>query len=323
MVKFAVTGGAGFLGAYLTNFLASLPNCKVAVLDNLLSGKMENLLNKEGTVEFVSGDIRDPIVVDTIMNNTDVCIHLAGITFIPKTAEEVMKCYNVALNGLLTVLDSARKFNVKKFIFGSSHVVYGSLAKKIRSETDVPFPNNAYGYSKLIGEWICHEFVARTDLNITCLRFFSVYGPKESINKKGASVVTHFITKALNNEKFPVYGSLSASRDFIYISDAIQAIVCAIRKNEKFNVYNVGSGKSVSIEELINLINSELGKKIGYTIMPSQNDLEHSEADIKKIKEIGYMPKVSFEEGIRSTLEWNEDEFTAKVTDPSNLLKLK
>jgi len=303
--KVLVTGGAGFIGRHLVDRLVREGH-PVRIIDNLSSGKLENIQQHIDTnkVEFIKGDIRDTALVKKSVDGVGFVVHLAAIISVPFSVENPDLTFDVNIQGTHNLLVAATEKNVEKFVFISSCAVYGDPESKPVTEKTKTSPISPYAESKLIAERYCLSYNQSNQLKTVVLRFFNVYGPRQSMNAY-SGVITIFINKVKQKQPLIIYGDGSQTRDFVNVRDIVDAILVAM-KNQKAEgeIFNIGSGKSTSINELAKTV-LELGNvdlEIKYE-KHRAGDIEHSLADITKAKKLlGYEPKVSLRDGLRELI---------------------
>ncbi len=320
--RYLVTGGAGFIGSHIVEKLLKEGHF-VRVLDNFSSGKLSNLsfanqrLSKNrdcprslGTVpvfELVKGDIRDYKVCEKSCKGIDYVIHQAALRSVPKSLVDPYSYNDVNINGTLNMLRAACKAKAKRFVFASSSSVYGDTDKFPEKESELPLLISPYALSKLAGEYYCRIFSEIYNLETVSLRYFNVFGPRQALDDEYAVVIPKFITCILNNQKPPIFGNGRQSRDFTYVDNIVLAnLLAAGTPKIKCEVFNVANGKDNTVLDLTRLINKILGKKIKPEFLPKRpGDVFKTLADISQIKKkLGFKPLVSFEEGLRRTIEY-------------------
>jgi UDP-glucuronate 4-epimerase len=308
--KFLITGAAGFIGSHLCEKLSGDGHIVVG-LDNFdpfydRKTKESNIksLLKSNKFKLIEGDIRNSDCVGSICKNgIDVIIHLAAKAGVRPSIEDPVGYADTNINGTLVMLESAKKFNIKKFIFASSSSVYGNNKKVPFSETDnVDFPISPYAATKKAGELICHTYHHLYQMNITCLRFFTVYGPRQR-----PDLAIHKFARLIKQGKpIPMFGDGSMMRDFTYIDDIIDGTVAAIEKCKGFEIYNLGESRPIRLDGLIKEIEKALGKKAIIERLALQpGDVEKTFADVTKAKErLGYNPNTDITIGLEKFAEW-------------------
>ncbi|MBN1803873.1 MAG: GDP-mannose 4,6-dehydratase [Sedimentisphaerales bacterium] len=308
--KVLVTGAAGFIGSYLCERLIS-NNHVVIGLDNFdpfydrktKESNIKNLLGATG-FELIEGDIRDADGVRSICSGgVDVIVHLAAKAGVRPSIEDPVGYADTNINGTMVMLDAAKEFGVKKFIFASSSSVYGNNRKVPFSEDDnVDFPISPYAMTKKACELICHTYYHLYKINISCLRFFTVYGPRQR-----PDLAIHKFTRLIEqNKPIPVFGDGSMMRDFTYIDDIIDGVMASIEKCAGFEIYNLGESRPVRLDNLIEEIEKALGKKAIVERLPLQpGDVEKTFADVGKAKrELGYNPEIEISVGLEKFVKW-------------------
>ena len=315
MSKFLVTGGAGFIGSNIAEFLVKKGHA-VRILDNFCSGTWDNLdfakgLSKE-KFEVLEGDIRDKAMCDKACAGVDYVLHQAALRSVPKSMVDPESYNDVNISGTLNMLQAAAKHKVKRFVMASSSSVYGDTDLFPEVETQYPVLISPYALSKLAGEYYCRIFSEHFGLETVGLRYFNVYGPKQALDDEYAVVVPKFIHCILNNEQPPIFGTGKQSRDFTFIDNVVQAnYLSAITPGIKHEVFNVANGESNTVLHLVEVINKILGKNIQPKLLPVRaGDVFKTEADIEKIKtKLNYKPSVTFEEGIRRSIGYFKIKF--------------
>ncbi len=295
-----VTGGCGFIGSHLVDKLLS-ENCEVIVVD--ISGDTKNLnqhkANKKLSIH--KKDINDDL--SKLFENVDVVFHLAAIPLVQYSIKEPVKTHLVNATGTLNLLELSRKCNVKKFIFSSSCAVYGDSPTP-QKETDQPNPLSPYGLQKQVSEQYCKLFSQIYRLDTVSLRYFNVYGPRQDATKEYSCVVPKFITLVNQGKSPTIFGDGTHTRDYVFVKDVVEANWLASRKKENLNgeVFNIGSGKNTSVNQLAKLIIGN--KKIKSTYIDPVIELKDSRADTTKTKLLGWKPKYGFEDGLKETMEF-------------------
>ena len=303
---YLVTGGAGFIGSHIVQKLAAMGE-RVRVLDNLSFGKEENLRGLEDKVELLRGDLLDQGMVRKAIEGVEVVFHQAALRSVPFSVENPSLVNRVNVEGTVNVLVAARDAGVKRVVYASSSSVYGSNIELPKSEQQLPSPISPYAVSKLAGEYYCRVFSELYGLETVSLRYFNVYGPRQDPASQYAAVVPRFIHWALQGKPLEVHGDGLQSRDFTYIDNVVSANLLAARCREGIGKpFNVGQGDAHSLLDLIGLIRKILGMELQLLHATSRaGDVRHTLADISQAKRcLGYLPKVSFEEGIARTVEY-------------------
>jgi UDP-glucose 4-epimerase len=300
-----VTGGAGFIGSHLVDQLVN-SGYNVRVLDDLSTGKLSNIQDhlSNGKVDFVEGDIKDLETVKKCVHGVDAVLHLAAVTSVPFSVKNPAITYETNVAGTLNLLVSLAKEKVGKFVFISSCAVYGEPQYLPVDENHPTNPISPYAETKLIGEHYCLGFNENKLLKAVALRFFNVYGLKQGLNDY-SGVITRFIDRIKQGLSLIVYGDGSQTRDFVHVSNIVEAIQCSLEKESaEGQVFNIGSGKPTSIDELANTILSLAGSNLGVVHEASRpGDIKHSYADASKAtKLLDYSPKMTLSDGLREIL---------------------
>jgi UDP-glucuronate 4-epimerase len=306
-----VTGAAGFIGSHVCEHFIRLGNFVIGV-DNFddfypIKFKALNLaeVKKSNQFKFYKADIRDDRALDEIFSNVEVeiVIHLAAKAGVRPSIEFIGEYYDVNVNGTISLLEAMRKNNVKKMLFASSSSIYGNNIKVPFSETDsVDNPISPYASTKKSGELLCNVYNHLYNFDITCLRFFTVYGPRQR-----PDLAIHKFTKLIDEGKsIPFYGDGSTSRDYTYIDDIVDGINCAINHINGYQLFNLGESNVITLNHLVKTIENALNKNAILNKQPMQpGDVIKTYADISKAKsEIGYNPKLDFETGIKEFVKW-------------------
>ena len=311
VMNILVTGAAGFIGSHTCEHFIN-KNHHVIGIDNFddfypVNFKKSNLhqLFENPEFQFYETDIRDKKSLDSIFatNKIDVVIHLAAKAGVRPSIENISEYYNVNVNGTISLLESMRIHNVTQLLFASSSSIYGNNQKVPFSESDrVDNPISPYASTKKSGELLCHVYSHLYKFDITCLRFFTVYGPGQR-----PDLAIHKFTRLIDEGKpIPFYGDGSTSRDYTYIADIVNGISCALDHLQGYRIYNLGESNVIDLKALVQTIENAMGKKAILNQLPLQEgDVNITYADISKAKtELGYHPKFDFETGIREFINW-------------------
>jgi UDP-glucose 4-epimerase len=304
-LKVLVTGGAGFIGSHVVDRLVT-EGYEVRVLDNLSTGSLDNIKGhlSSGKVELIKGDIRDAAIVKQSLDNVSFVIHMAALVSVPLSLENPNLTFDINLLGTLNLLRSSIKKSIDKFVFISSCAVCGdphSLPVTEKTPTD---PISPYADSKLIGERYCLGFSERQLLRSVVLRFFNVYGPRQTMNDY-SGVITRFLERCDQKLPLTIYGDGSQTRDFINVRDVAMAVFTSMKSKVEGEVFNIGSGKPTTINELAKTIIELTGANIGIRYEKSRaGDIKNSYADISKAKNLlGYEPKGSLRNGLQTLIK--------------------
>ena len=313
MKKLLVTGGAGFIGSHLVDRLLATEVEHVSVVDDFNSFydpsiKRDNIREhlKDSRYHIREVDIRDRDALAEVFKakNFDCVVHLAARAGVRPSLAEPQLYTETNVNGTLNLLELAREHNVKQFVFGSSSSVYGINAKVPFSEDDpIRQPISPYAATKGAGELLCHTYSHLYGMRCICLRFFTVYGPRQR-----PDLAIHKFAKLINQPKpIPVFGDGTTRRDYTYVDDIIDGVMAAINYDRSdYEVINLGESRTVELNELISLLEKELDSHANIDRQPPQpGDVPQTFADISKARELlGYQPKTQIEEGLRRFVEW-------------------
>jgi UDP-glucose 4-epimerase len=297
--KFVITGGAGFIGSNLAEYLSK--DNDVLVIDDLSTGKMENLAGLD--VAFLKGSLTDLPRLKEAFAGAACVFHQAAIASVKKSVEDPA-CTNAAgIDGTLNVLIAARDAGVRRVVQASSAAVYGSSLELPKKEDMPPEPMSPYAVSKLAAEHYARVFQELYGLKTVSLRYFNVFGPKQDPSSEYSGVISRFISALLNDEQPVIYGDGEQTRDFVYVNDVVFANILASRALP--GVYNIACAKSISLNTLVKVIGKILAKEVRPRIESARaGDIKHSLADISRAKGMGYFPKYDLEEALLETIEW-------------------
>jgi len=310
-MRYLVTGGAGFIGSHIVDRLLKEDHF-VRVIDNFSSGSEKNLefALKQKNFELIKADIRDYNSCQKAVESMDYVLHQAALRSVPKSMKDPYSYNEVNINGTLNLLRAALEKKIKRFVFASSSSVYGDTNVFPEKENFLPLLISPYALSKLTGEYYCRIFSINYGLETVSLRYFNVFGPRQSLDDEYAVVIPKFITEMLNDRQPPIYGNGKQSRDFTYIDNVVEAnILSATVPNLKCEVFNVANGKDHTILELVKILNQIMGKSIKPIFQePRAGDVFKTCADISKIKRrLGFKLLVDFESGLKITTQWFKD----------------
>jgi nucleoside-diphosphate-sugar epimerase len=306
MDKFLVTGGAGFIGSNITRKLVE-QDCFVRVVDNLLTGKKSNLTDCLDKIEFIEADMGDPDVAARSVKDIDVVLHQGALPSVPKSVDNPAATNRHCVDATLTMLIAARDAKVKRFVYAASSSAYGDTPTLPKVETMLAQPLSPYAAAKLAGEHYCSAFFQCYDLETISLRYFNVFGPYQDPTSQYAAAIPAFVTAILRIKRPTIFGDGEQSRDFTYVDNVVQAnLLAASAKKTDGCVINIACGDSVTVNEIIELINKIVGKKIKPVhTAPRPGDVKHSLADISLArKTIGYKTIVPFKPGLEKAIDW-------------------
>src|SRR5215471_6884917 len=306
MAVYVVTGGGGFIGSHIIENLVRQRNT-VKVIDNFSTGKRENIDAFKNDVEIIDADLADAKNLAQIIKGADYVIHQAAIPSVPKSIINPVKSHHANVNGTLNILIAARDAGVKRVVYASSSSLYGDSPTLPKHEGMMPNPLSPYGAQKLFAEMYCQVFTKAYKLETVSLRYFNVFGPRQDATSQYSGVLALFIPAVLEGHRPTIYGDGEQSRDFTYVKNVVEAnlLACEV-PGVAGQVFNVACGERITVNSMLHQINAILNKTIEPVYAETRaGDIKHSQADITRAKEhLGYEPKVSFEEGLRRTIQW-------------------
>jgi UDP-glucose 4-epimerase len=306
MEKFLVTGGAGFIGSNICRRLVS-QGCFVRVVDNLLTGKKSNLAGIIDKIDFIEADMGDEKVARTVMKDIDVVLHQGALPSVPKSVDDPAATHRHCLDATFTLLLAARDAGIKRFVYASSSAAYGDTPTLPKVETMQPAPLSPYAAAKLAGEYYAKVFYNVFGLETISLRYFNIFGPYQDPTSQYAAAIPAFVTAILKDEQPTVFGDGEQSRDFTFVENVVNAnLIAAKAEHTAGEVVNIACGQTVTVNEIIGVINELAGKGIEPLYdAPRPGDVKHSLADITLAKElIGYKPTVPFKQGLKLAIDW-------------------
>lgn len=304
-LKCLVTGGAGFIGSHLVRALLERGDA-VRVLDNLSTGKLSNLEEIKSDIELIVEDLRDSDICLKACEGMDAVFHLGALGSVPRSIEDPFTSNAVNVGGSLHILDAARRGGVKRVVFSSSSSVYGSNPILPKQEDMRPLPRSPYAVSKLAGETYCQAFYASYGLEAVALRYFNVFGPRQSPDSQYAAVIPRFIAALAEGRAPAIYGDGEQSRDFTYVVNVVNAnILAASAPDSPGKVFNIACGEQITVNALLAGIADRMGCKFEAEYLPERaGDVRHSRADITAAQTtLGYQPSVFFNEGLDRTVK--------------------
>ncbi|MDH7592750.1 MAG: SDR family oxidoreductase [Methanomicrobiales archaeon] len=304
-MRYAVTGGAGFIGSHLARAL--LPAHEVVIVDDLSSGKKSRIerLHASGALTLFKGSVTDRSLLARAFEGVDGIFHLAALVSVPRSVAQPLLSHEVNLTGTLNALIAARESGVERFVFASSSAVYGESEDLPLHEALEPLPASPYAVTKVGGEQYCRLFSSLYGLSTVSLRYFNVFGPEQDPSSMYAAVIPAFIGRLLAGERPVVHGDGLQTRDFVYVKDVVAANLLAMRSRSE-GTFNIGSGRATSILELLHTIRQLTSARVKpHHGPPREGDVRHSVADISRAaRELGFSPAYTLEEGLRETIAW-------------------
>ncbi len=308
-MKAIITGGAGFIGSNLAEVLSG--DNEVIIVDDLSTGNEANIRGLE--IELVKGSVTDLDLLRKIFEGADYVFHQAAIPSVPRSIKDPVSTNEANVTGTLKVLIAARDCSVKKVIFASSSSAYGDTPELPKREDMNPNPLSPYAVTKLIGEYYCNVFDEVYDLKTAALRYFNVYGPKQDPHSDYAAVIPKFIKRIQEGKPPIIYGDGTQTRDFTSVDDVVSANILAAESDAK-GVYNVATGKRITIKELANVIMAIMGRDLDpIHEKQREGDVLHSLGDITKAKkDFGYAPGDKLEENLKETVKWFRELYSSE-----------
>jgi nucleoside-diphosphate-sugar epimerase len=305
--KYAVTGGAGFIGSQMVRTLLSRGAGRVVVIDNLAMGREENLDEVRDSIDFHRVDIRDLERLTEALSGCDHIVHLAAIASVPRSINDPVPSHDVNINGTFNLLRAARDLNVKRVVFASSSAVYGDTEVLPKVESMLLRPKSPYAAQKALGELYCNVFSSCYGLETVTLRFFNVYGPRQDPSSPYSGVLSIFMRCILENTVPTIHGDGEQSRDFTFVEDVAELVWKALHAdNVSGDVFNAGNGGRFTLNEIWSTLREITGSKVECKYGPERaGDVRHSQADTTvAVKLLKHAPKFTLEEGLSRTFEW-------------------
>ena len=305
-MRFLVLGGTGFIGSHIVDFLVSEGH-EVRVVDNLSTGKIENLDSVINQITFIKGNITDSALMAKALDCVDYVFHLAAFISVPLSMENPEKCFEDNITGTTQLLEASRKAGVKKVVLTSSAAVYGDAVKMPLTELSETTSLSPYAASKRTNEVVAELYSRAFDLPTVCLRYFNVFGPRQSPKSFYAAVVPIFIEKQIKNESLIVHGDGGQTRDFVFVKDIVRANWAAMHCDDaNGQVFNICSGKQTSLLDLIDALDEVQANDSRPVFSESRiGDIYHSYGDPSKAKKLmGYVTKTDLADGLEITMDW-------------------
>jgi nucleoside-diphosphate-sugar epimerase len=305
MSQFLVTGGAGFIGSHLAEELVRRGE-QVRVVDNLSTGKRENLAHLPH-VEFLEGDLADLEVARRAVKGVDYVLHQAAIPSVPRSVLDPISSNRANVDASLNVLVAARDAGVKRVVYAGSSSAYGNAPTLPKVETMPPAPLSPYALQKLVAEQYCQLFTRLYGLQTVTIRYFNVFGPRQDPSSPYSGVISLFISALCDGRPPTIYGDGGQTRDFTYVANVVDGVLRACHaEGASGEVINVATGGRVSLLELFESVRALVGGQVEPLFQETRaGDVRDSQADIGKARRLlGYEPIVSFEDGLKNTVEW-------------------
>jgi len=312
MAHYLITGIAGFIGSSLAHTLVEQGH-QVSGIDNLSTGNLENLASISNKISFQQADLCDLPAMMSACKDVDFILHQGALASVPRSVKDPVTSHESNINGTLNLLVAARDAGVRRIVYAASSSAYGDQPTQPKQEDMLPRPLSPYAVQKLTCEYYIQSFYRTYGLEGICLRYFNIFGPRQAADSPYSGVIAQFTYKMMAGQTPTIFGDGLTSRDFNYIDNAVSAnLLAAVAQGEVATerVFNVGTGKSVTLNEVY----AAIAEHIGFTEKPNygpprEGDIKHSLADIRRAtKELGYQPKAQFHEGLKKTVAWYLEE---------------
>jgi len=306
MSVYVVTGGAGFIGSNIVRKLVAQGDA-VRIVDDLSTGHRENIAEVQDVVDLHEGSICDAALLHSVFDGADYVLHQAALASVQRSVDDPVASNDANVDGTVKVLCAARDCGVKRVVYASSSSLYGDVPKLPKGEDMAPMPKSPYAVSKLAGEYYCRAFTAVYGLETVSLRYFNVYGPYQDPQSQYAAVIPIFVRCLLDGRRPQVFGDGEQSRDFTFVEDVVAANLQAATAPGAGGEYmNLGCGDRHTLNHMLELLQGIIGVEVEPEYLDDRaGDVKHSQADINKARRlIGYDPQVSFEEGLRRTVDY-------------------
>lgn len=310
MKKVLVTGGAGFIGSNLVDALLANGHYDVRVLDNFSTGRRENLAHCQNDIELVEGDIRDMEIVEDAVAGIDMILHEAALPSVPRSVKAPVTSNDVNVGGTLKLLSAAHKAGVQRVVFASSSSIYGDTVELPKHEGMTPKPMSPYAVTKLTGEHYLRVFAQLYGMETLAIRYFNVFGRRQDPTSQYSGVIAKYMTAAIEGTKYIVNGDGSQARDFTYIDNVVHANLLALQAPKlEGQAINVAIGEKYTLLDLIKAVNTAADVDLPIEFKEARTgDVKYSMAAIEQARLIlGYEPLVDFEEGIKRTFDWYQN----------------
>ncbi len=301
-----VTGGAGFIGSHLACALLS-EGFRVRVVDNLATGRLSNLAHLEGRFEWLEGDLADFAVCRRAVLGVDCVFHHAAIPSVPRSVREPLGSHESGPTATINMLEAARLAGARRFVFAASSSAYGNTLDLPKHEDMLPMPLSPYAAGKLAGEHYVRVYAQTMGLDGVSLRYFNIFGPRQDPSSPYSGVISIFIKRMSQGQRPMIYSDGTQTRDFTFVANVVAANLAAMRRPDPLGgiVLNVGTGQRISLLDLVAAMNAILGTNLQPEFQSERpGDVRDSVASLGRIHQVlGYQPSVSFEEGLRRTVE--------------------
>lgn len=305
MPLYLVTGGAGFIGSHLTEELIRRGE-RVRVVDSLITGHRSNLAHLSG-IDFVEGDLADLAVAKRAVQGVDYVLHQAAIPSVPRSVKDPITSNRANIDSTLNILVAARDAGVKRTVYAGSSSAYGNTPTLPKREDMPANPLSPYALQKLVGEQYMQMFTALYGFETVTIRYFNVFGPRQDPSSPYSGVISVFAKALLANTAPTIYGDGEQTRDFTYVANVVDGVLRAVKApGAAGQVVNVATGSRISLNTLFNMMRDVIGARVDAAYGPMRHgDVKDSQADITRARTLlGYVPLVSFEEGLKKTVDW-------------------
>ena len=305
MPLYLVTGGAGFIGSHLTEELIRRGE-QVRVVDSLITGHRKNLAHLTG-IDFREGDLADLAVAKRAVEGVDYVLHQAAIPSVPRSVEDPITSNRANIDSTLNVLVAARDAKVKRVVYAASSSAYGNTPMLPKQEDMPPHPLSPYALQKLVGEQYMQLFTTLYGLETVSIRYFNVFGPRQDPSSAYSGVISVFAKALLENRAPTIHGDGEQTRDFTYVANVVDGVLRAVKApGASGHVVNVATGTRISLNQLFASMRELVGSRVDVAYGPPRNgDVKDSLADITRARALlGYEPLVSFEAGLKKTIDW-------------------
>ncbi|MBF4517012.1 NAD-dependent epimerase/dehydratase family protein [Flavobacterium sp. ANB] len=308
MKKYVITGGAGFIGSHIAEYLSNKGH-QVTILDSLRTGFEHNLNGLN--VDFVKGDIRDENLVNEVVSGASGVFHLAALVSVPESLLKIRECIEINTIGTINILEAAKNNENCKVVLSTSAANYGNNPVLPKVETMFPEPMTPYAITKLDGEYYLKMYLDQYQVPTASLRYFNVFGPRQNPESAYAAAVPIFINKALQNEPITIYGDGLQTRDFIYVKDVVKANILASQTGNE--TYNVALGHSTSVLELAEKIIKITNSKSQIKFLDERpGDIKHSKANPSKFNQLGFKPEYTIDQALEETILFYDQKLVSK-----------
>jgi UDP-glucose 4-epimerase len=306
MPRYLITGGVGFIGSNLAHALAAKGE-RVRILDDLSTGRLQNLAGIQDRVELVQGDLRDAEAVQRAVAGVEVILHQGALNSIPRSIKEPGPTNAVNVTGTLLLLEAARQAKVRRVVYASSSSAYGDTPGLPKTEDMPTAPKAPYGVSKLAAELYCRAFTQVYGLETVSLRYFNVFGPRQHPDSEYAAVIPRFLRRMLRGERPVIFGDGEQSRDFTPVENVVAAnLLAADSTRGAGEAFNIACGQVTSLNQIVAWLNELLGTALpAERAAPRPGDIRHSYASIEKARTVlGYQPRTDIRAALGRTAEW-------------------